>query len=433
MSPILLASLAIAAMFVLILLYVPIGIAMASVGIIGFGLLTSFGSGFSLLASETAINLSSMDLAVIPLFVLMGNFAAASGISTDMYNLANAFLGHRRGGLAMATIGGCGLFGAVCGSSVATTATFGRVALPEMIKRGYAPTLATGCIAGGGTLGALVPPSIILVIYAVLAEQFIIDLFIAAIFPAILTIILYFIATSVYVRIKPLAGPARPKMSWSERGKMVNKSWGAIILIAAIGIGIYGGIFTVTEAAALGAILSFLLALIRRKMTLFLFWEALTGTAVTTGMIYMILIGSNVFNYFIVISHLPDTLATGIIESGWHPFYIFFLLLLVYIILGSIFDTVAALVITLPFVLPLIIAMGYSPVWWGIINVVVVEIGMITPPMGINVFLLQGIVRDYPLSTIFKGIIPYICADITRLTLLVLFPFFSVWLPNLVK
>lgn len=433
MNPILLSSLAIAAMFVLILLHVPIGISMATVGIIGFGLLSSFGSGLSLLASETAINLSSMDLAVIPLFVLMGNFAAASGISADMYNFANAFLGHRRGGLAMATIGGCGLFGAVCGSSVATTATFGRVALPEMIKRGYAPTLATGCIAGGGTLGALVPPSIILVIYAVLAEQFIIDLFIAAIFPAILTIILYFIATSVYVRVNPHAGPAGPRMSWSERGKMVNKSWGAIILIAAIGIGIYGGIFTVTEAAALGAILSFLLALFRRKMTPSVFWEALTGTAVTTGMIYMILIGSNVFNYFIVISHLPDALAQGIIGSGWHPFFIFFVLLLVYILLGSIFDTVAALVITLPFVLPLIIGMGYSPIWWGIINVVVVEIGMITPPMGINVFLLQGIVRDYPLSTIFKGIIPFICADFARLALLALFPFFSVWLPNFIK
>lgn len=433
MNPILLASLAIAAMFVLILLHVPIGISMAAVGIIGFGLLNSFGSAFSLLASETSINLSSLDLAVIPLFVLMGNFAAASGISTDMYNFANAFLGHRRGGLAMATIGGCGLFGAVCGSSVATTATFGRVALPEMIKRGYAPTLATGCIAGGGTLGALVPPSIILVIYAVLAEQFIIDLFIAAIFPAILTITLYFIATSIYVRVSPHVGPAGPRMSWSERGKMVKKSWGAISLIAAIGIGIYGGIFTVTEAAALGAILSFLLALFRRKMTPSVFWEALTGTAVTTGMIYMILIGSNVFNYFIVVSHLPDSLAAGIIESGWHPFFIFFVLLLVYIILGSIFDTVAALVITLPFVLPLIIGMGYSPVWWGIINVVVVEIGMITPPMGINVFLLQGIVGDYPLSTIFKGIVPYICADFARLALLVIFPFFSVWLPNFMK
>jgi tripartite ATP-independent transporter DctM subunit len=331
----------------------------------------------------------------------------------------------------MATIGGCGLFGAVSGSSIATTATFGRVALPEMIKRGYAPTLATGCIAGGGTLGTLVPPSIILVIYAILAEQFIVELFIAAIIPAIVTILLYFIAISIVVRINPKAGPAGPRVNWSERLKLALKSWGAIFLIGAIAIGIYGGIFTVTEAAALGAILSFMLALFRRKMTWPVFWEALTGTAVTTGMIYMILIGSNIFNYFIVISHLPDELATGIIGSGWHPFFIFVVLLLVYIILGSIFDTVAAMVITLPFVLPLIIGMGYSPVWWGIINVVVVEIGMITPPMGINVFLLQGVIKDYPLSTIFRGIIPFILADIGRLSILVLFPVLSVWLPNL--
>ncbi len=433
MDPILLASLAIGAMFVLILLHVPIGIAMATVGIISYGLMTSFGTGLSLLASEAVTNLSSLDLAVIPLFVLMGNFAAASGISAEMYNLANAVLGHRRGGLAMATIGGCGLFGAVSGSSIATTATFGRVALPEMIKRGYAPTLATGCIAGGGTLGTLVPPSIILVIYAILAEQFIVELFIAAIVPAIITILCYFIAIAIVVRIDPKAGPAGPKVSWSERLKLAVKSWGALFLIGAIAVGIYGGIFTVTEAAALGAILSFMLALFRRKMTWPVFWDALTGTAVTTGMIYMILIGSNIFNYFIVISHLPDRLATGIIGSGWHPFYIFFLLLLVYIILGSIFDTVAAMVITLPFVLPLIIGMGYSPVWWGIINVVVVEIGMITPPMGINVFLLQGVIKDYPLATIFRGIIPFIFADIGRLSLLALFPIFSVWLPNLLK
>jgi len=433
MNPILLATLAIAAMFLLILLHVPIGIAMATVGVVGYGIMTSFGPGLSLLASEAATNLASMDLAVIPLFVLMGNFAAASGISTDMYNLANAFLGHRRGGLAMATIGGCGLFGAVCGSSIATTATFGRVALPEMIKRGYAPTLATGCIAGGGTLGTLVPPSIILVIYAILAEQFIVELFIAAIVPAIITILLYFVAIFIYVKMYPEAGPGGPRASWAERLKMGLHSWAAVLLIGAIAGGIYGGVFTVTEAAALGAILSFVMALLRRKMSLPIFWEALTGTAVTTGMIYMILIGSNILNYLIVISHLPDALATGIIGSGWNHFFIFFLLLLVYIILGSIFDTVAAMVITLPFVLPLIIGMGYSPVWWGIINVVVVEIGMITPPMGINVFLLQGVVRDYPLSTIFRGIVPFLFADFGRLTLLAVFPILSIWLPNILK
>lgn len=433
MSPILLAVLGIAAMFILILLHVPIGVAMAVVGVVGFGMMNTMDAGLSLLASEAVTNFSSMDLAVIPLFVLMGNFATSSNISTEMYNLANAFLGHRRGGLAMATIGGCGLFGAVCGSSIATTATFGRIALPEMIKRGYSPKLATGCIGGGGTLGTLIPPSIILVIYAILAEQFIIDLFLAAVIPGLLTILLYFIATYVYVLIYPDAGPAGERIKWIDRLMILKQSWAAIFLIGAIAVGIYGGIFTVNEAAALGVLLSFFLALVKRKMTLPLFWEALRSTATTTGIIYMILLGSSIFNYFIVVSHLPDLLATTIIGSGWPEFVIFFVLLLVYIILGSVFDTVAAMVITLPFVLPLIIGLGYSPIWWGIVNVVVVEIGMITPPMGINIFMLQGLTKDYPLKTIFAGVVPYLCADVVRLSLIVLFPFLSLWLPSLLK
>jgi tripartite ATP-independent transporter DctM subunit len=434
MTPLVLAALAILAMFVLIALHVPIGISMGVVGVVGFGFMSSsFPAGLSLLASEAASNLASMDLVVIPLFILMGNFACAAGISTDIYNIANAFLGHRRGGLAMATIGGCGLFGAVCGSSIATTATFGRVALPEMTKRKYSATLATGCIGGGGTLGTLVPPSIILVIYAVLAEQFIVELFIAAVIPAILTILLYFVAIAVYVRIYPESGPASSRICWRERGKILLKSWAAIFLIAAIAVGIYGGIFTVTEAASLGVVLAFGFALIRRQMNLAAFWEALANTAGTTAMIYMILIGSSIFNYFIVVSHLPDSLANGILGSGWPQAVIFLVLLCVYIVLGSIFDTTAAMVITLPFVLPLIEAMGYSPVWWGIVNVVVVEVGMITPPMGINIFMLQGIIGEkYPLSTIFKGIIPFLCADIVRLALIVLFPILSLWLPRVI-
>ena len=234
MSPILLSALAITLMFVLIILHVPIGIAMAVVGILGFGLMSSFGAALSLLASESASNLSSMNFAVIPLFVLMGNFAAGSGISGNMFNLANAFVGHRRGGLAMATIGGCGLFGSVCGSSLATTVTFGRIALPEMTKRGYSPTLATGCIGGGGTLGALIPPSIVIVIYAILAEQFIVEVFVAAVIPGLLTIFLYFLATAIYVRIYPDAGPAGPRTSWPDRFRIMKKSWPAIFLIAVI-------------------------------------------------------------------------------------------------------------------------------------------------------------------------------------------------------
>lgn len=428
MDPIFLASIAIAGMFILILMHVPIGVSMGAIGFLGVAIFSGFKPALTAIAAETVTAISSVNLAVIPLFLLMGNFASAAGISTDMYNLANGLLGRFRGGIAMATVGGCGLFGAVCGSSFATTATFGRVALPEMIRRDYAPSLATGCIAAGGTLGSLVPPSIILVIYAIMAEQSIIELFIAAIVPAVITILLYFLAIMVYVRVNRKAGPAGDCVSGKQLLKITIRSWGAIFLLVAIAGGIYGGVFTVTEAASLGAIVSFLLAIVRRKMTVRLFWEALTDTATTTAMIYTIIIGASIFNYFIVLSHMPEVLTKGILESGWPVFLIFTVLLIVYIILGSVFDTVAAMVITLPFVLPLIVDMGYSPVWWGIINVVVIEIGMITPPIGINVFVLQGVSRDYSLSTIYKGIIPFLSADVVRLAVLVLFPVLSLWL-----
>jgi len=433
MNPFIIGSLGIAAMFVLILLHVPIGIAMAIIGLVGVGLLDSFQAGFSIIGVEAASALGNVDLAVIPLFMLMGNFATVAGISREMYDIAHVFLGHRRGGLAMATIAGCGLFGSVCGSSYATTATFGRVALPEMIERGYSQPLATGCIAGGGTLGSLVPPSVILVIYAVLAEEFIIRLFVAAILPALLTILIYFLATAIYVRIYPQSAPSGAPSKWSERVKILRKSWSALLLILAVAGGIYGGVFTVTEAAALAAILSVFLAFVRGKMTLPKFWEALTGSATSAGMIYVVIMGAMSFNYFIVMSHLPDFLTGAIIGSGWSNATIMLLLLVSYIVLGAIFDSGPAMIITLPFVLPIIKEMGYSPVWWGIINVVICEIGCITPPIGLTVFMLHGVAPEYSLSTIYKGILPYLFADFVRITLLVLFPIIALWLPGLLS
>ena len=433
MEPITVAALGVGAMFCLILLQVPIGIAMATTGVVGFGLLSGFGPAFSILASETSTAISNVDLAVIPLFLLMGNFATSSGLSSDIYNLAYSFIGHRRGGLALATIAGCGFFGSICGSSPATAATFGRVALPEMLSRKYSSDFATGCIAAGGTLGSLVPPSVILIIYAVIAEEFIIDLFIAAIIPAVISVASYFIAISIYVRIRPEAGPAGVRTNWQGRLTVLLRSWGAIFILMAVVGGIYSGIFTVTEAAAFGAILTLLFALGRGNLTWDIFWNSLTGTAVTTAMIYVIIIGGNVFSYFITITRVPNVLVETI--THWHlsTFMILFVLMVVYLILGSILDTVAAMLVTLPFVLPLIVSLGYSPIWWGIINVVVIEIGMITPPIGLNVFVLQGVAPDIPLKTIFKGIIPFLMADFIRLAILVSFPPLIMWLPNLVK
>ncbi|MCG6878441.1 MAG: TRAP transporter large permease [Deltaproteobacteria bacterium] len=433
MDPITIAILGIVAMFVLIVLRVPIGIAMAVVGVAGYGILSGFAPALTILGTEASSAMANVDLAVIPLFLLMGNFATSAGLSSDIYNLAYAFVGHRRGGLALSTIGGCGFFGAICGSSTATAATFGRIALPEMLSRGYSRRLATGCIAAGGTLGSLVPPSVIIVIYAVAAEEFIIELFKAAVIPAILQIILYFVAIMVTVRLDPSAGPAGPRMSWLERFRILIKSWGAVLILVGVIGGIYGGVFTVTEAAAFGASATFIFALGRRRLTKEAFWEALTGTAVTTAFIYVIIIGANVFTYFIALSRMPDTMVTAI--SGLHAskFVILAILLLLYLILGSIFDSVSAMLITLPFVLPLITQLGYSPVWWGIINVVVIEIGMITPPIGLNVFVLQGVAPDIPLKSIFRGIMPFFYVDVFRLVALTVFPWLTLWLPSVLR
>ena len=432
MDPITVACLGMGAMFLLIVLQVPIGISMIIVGIGGYAYLSGFGPAIAILSSETANIISNADLAVIPLFLLMGNFATTSGLSSDLYRLAYAFFGHLRGGLALSTIAGCGFFGAVCGASVATAATFGRVALPEMLSRKYSPDFAAGCIAAGGTLGSLVPPSVILVIYAVLAEEFIIELFIAAVIPALIAIAAHFIAISVYVRLKPEAGPPGPRLEWNERFRAFGRAWGVVFILLVVVGGIYGGVFTVTEAAAFGAVICFCFALFRGKLTLQGFWDALTGTAVTTAMIYTIMIGGNIISYFVTITHTPDTVIDAISQGNLSIPLVMTLLLLVYLILGSIFDTVAAMLVTLPFVLPLITGMGYSPVWWGIINVVVIEIGMITPPIGLNVFVLHGVAPDIPLGVIFRGILPFLAADISRLIILVIFPSLTLWLPGLV-
>jgi tripartite ATP-independent transporter DctM subunit len=431
MDPLLIGALGLGAMFVLILLQVPIGISMIATGIVGFGLIAGFGPALSILATEPASNISSTDLAVVPLFLLMGSFASAGGLSADIYSVAYAMLGHRRGGLAYATVGGCGLFGAICGSSPATAATFGRVALPEMLKRGYTPSFAAGTIAAGGTLGSIVPPSVIMIIYAVVAEQFILALFVAAIIPALIAIAFHLIAVWTYIRINPEAGPAGSRLPWPERWKAVRDSWAVILLVLAVIGGIYGGVFTVNEAAAVGAALAFLFALGRRRLTWASFWRALIDTASNTAMIYIIIFGASIFSYFINVAHVPEALTAWVGALPLTPLEVIFVLLVIYIILGCIFDTVSAMLITLPFVLPIVVGLGYDPIWWGIINVVVVELGMITPPIGINVFVLYGVARTIPLSQIFRGVMPFVASDFCRLMLLTLVPPLTIWLPKL--
>jgi C4-dicarboxylate transporter, DctM subunit len=367
---------------------------------------------------------------VVPLFLLMGSFAGVSGLSSDIYRLAYAFIGHRNGGLALATIGGCAGFGAVCGSSVATAATMGRVALPEMLSRGYSPKLASGSVAAGGTLGMLIPPSVIMVIYAFITEKFVITLFVTALIPAVLALLGHFIAIWIQVRMSPEIGPAGERVGWPERINVLKKSWGVMFLLGSVIGGIYGGIFTVVEAAALGAGLSFLFTVGRGRMNWTTLGQVLKETAAASSMLYVMVTGASIFSFFISASKMPVSLVEGIEAMALSPIVVVYAVVIVYLILGSIFDSIAAMLITLPFVFPLIIGMGYDAYWWGVILVMVMEVGLITPPIGMNVFVIHGVADNIPLKTIFSGIFPFFYADIVRINILIWFPVISLWLPR---
>jgi C4-dicarboxylate transporter DctM subunit len=430
-DPLVIGTLGMAGMFLLIALHVPIGAAMAIAGFLAFAAIAGFGPAVTLFGTETASAMGNLDLLAIPLFLLMGGFAATAGLSTDVYRLAHAFIGHKRGGLAVSTIFGCAGFGAVCGSSVATASAMTTVALPEMRARGYQPALSTGCIAAGGTLGILIPPSIIMVLYALLTEQFVITLYVAALVPSVIAVVLQVAAVAWVVHRNPLAAPAGERTSWRARVGAVYGSWIVIALTLLIFVGIYAGIFTVNEAAAVGAAVTFIVTVTRGRLTKELLIRTLSETASTTGMIYLVLIGANVLTYFVTASGMPEAMVGTIKDSGLPPLLVIGVLLVIYIILGAIFEEVSVMLITLPFVLPMIVGFGYSPVWWGIINVIVIEIGMICPPIGLNVFVVHGLAKDVPLKTIYQGIMPFLYADIARLALLVAAPGLIMWLPNL--
>ncbi|SIS95707.1 TRAP transporter large permease [Paracoccus saliphilus] len=431
MDPITIGMLGFLGMLLLIALHVPIGIAMALAGVVGFSFLTgNISAGIAMFGTETAGAIASPELIIIPMFLLMGSLAGISGLAGDLYRLANALIGHRKGGLAMATIAGCGGFGAACGSSIATTATMARIALPEMESRNYSRSLGTGCIAAGGTLGSLIPPSSIMLIYAFLTEQFVVDLFIAGILPGLLTIGIYGLAIYLLVRRKPSLAPAGERSSWAEAGRVALSTWGIILVILIMTVGLYGGIFTVTEAAAAGVLVTFLFAWARGKLNLADLKRVVAETAHSVGMLYVILIGAHIFSNFVTLTHMPSALVDAVISLGLAPLAVILLLAAMYIALGAIFDSIAAMVITLPFVFPLVTeGLGYDPIWWGIVMIVVIEIGMITPPIGINVFVMHGVRKDIPLGTIFHGIMPFLGADIIRLLLIILFPAIALWLP----
>jgi C4-dicarboxylate transporter DctM subunit len=433
MSPLEIGGLGIAALFALIIAQVPIGFAMMVVGVAGLALQTSWEPAMTLLATEAATVLSSVDLATVPLFILMGVFATIAGFSKDIYNAVAALLGHRRGGLAYATIGGCAAFGVVCGSSTATAATFGKAALPEMLGRGYSKAFSTGTIAAGGALKSLIPPSVVMILYCIATKTFIFDLFIAAIIPAVLAIVLNLLAIAVMTRMDPASAPVSARVPWPERWQAIKAAGPVAGLMLAVFGGLYSGIFTVNEAASVAAVLSFLFAILRRRLTFANLAEGLRESASSTAMLYVILIGAFVFTYFITFAKIPETLVAAIKELSLPPLGVIFLLLVAYLILGAVFDEISAMLITLPFVLPIITSYGYDPVWWGIVNVIIIELGMIIPPIGIIVFILHGIAPDIPMRTIFKGVMPFVLADLLLLTLIVLVPAIALGLPKLLQ
>ena len=419
-----------AALFILLTLRMPVGIAMLLVGFVGFGFANGWSSALALLASEPFVISSNYNLIVIPLFILMGNLATISGMSRDLYAAAYAWVGHWRGGLASATIAACSGFAALSGSSVAAALTMGQVALPEMRRYKYDPKLATGCIAAGGTLGILIPPSTGFVIYAILTEESIGRLFLAGVFPGLLLTALFILAIYVQTRIKPELGPAGVAVSLGQRLRAtLNAGFMIGIVILTIG-GIYAGVFTPTEAAGVGAFLALLLALFRRKLSLDAISPILLQSVRTTALVFLILIGAFVFSPFLALTHFASNLLEIVTGFDLPAYVVLLLILSLYIVLGMFLEGFAMLVLTIPIVHPLILALGFDPIWFGVLIVIVLEMGLISPPVGVNVYVVKGIADDVSMGQIFLGILPFWIAMAVGLVILIIFPQITLFLPN---
>jgi len=426
-----------ACLLILVFLRLPIAFAMGIVGFTGFGLLTGWKPSLSMigtLVSETALNYG---LSVIPLFILMGNLVSRAGLSAELYAASNAFLGHRRGGLAMATIVACGSFSAICGSSLATAATMSKIAMPPMRRYGYSDSLATASIAAGGTLGILIPPSVILVIYGLMTETSIRELFAAGFLPGLLGIGLYLVAVQYVVWRRPQDGPQAERMAWPDRIRALGGVWGTILLFVLVIGGIYGGVFTPTEAAGIGAGGALLLALARGVRSWRDYYDVLVNSARTTAMLFAVLFGALIFSNFVNRAGLPTALLDFVNSFDMSSLVVLLVILAIYIILGCVFESLSMLLLTIPIFFPVVQGLGYAGlgpeeilVWFGVIAVVVTEISLITPPVGLNVFVLAGVLKDVKTTTIFKGVTPFWCVDIIRLLILVLLPGYVLLLPN---
>ena len=413
----------------LIFLRVPIGLAMLAVGLGGSWII--YGSAAPLLNQMKALaysQFSTHSLSIVPLFLLMGQFAVLGGMSKALFKAAEAFLGHRRGGLAMAAIGACAGFGAICGSSLATAATMGQVALPELRRAGYDGGLASGALAAGGTLGILIPPSIVLVIYAILAEQNIAKLFAAALVPGIVAALSYMVVIAIVVRLRPGAAGSLPPVPMAERLRAMAATWSVALIFAVVVGGIYAGIFTPTEGAAVGAVSTGVLAWRRGGLTAAKLCRALEATATGTAMVFMIVLGAGAYNTFLALSLLPQELASWVGAQGFSPYIVLWAILVFYLIFGCVMDSLSMILLTIPIFFPMFTGLDFglppedAAIWFGILVLIVVEVGLITPPVGMNLFVIRAMAPDIPMRAMYVGVMPFVAADVVRVILLVLFP-----------
>jgi tripartite ATP-independent transporter DctM subunit len=417
-------------LFVLMLLRVPVGMAMGLVGVVGYSYIAGMGPALKLVGQTSMRTVTDYTFGVIPMFMLMGAFVSVSGVSRELFRAANAFIGHLRGGLGVATVLACGGFAAICGSSVATAATFSAVAYPEMRRFGYPQSFATGVIAAGGTLGAMLPPSTVLAVYAILTQQDIGKLFMAGIVPGLLAMGMYVITIVLIVQCRPDWLPAGERKSFGERMNGLKEVWAPLTLFLFVIGGLYGGFFTPTEAGGVGASGAFLLGVLRGKLDRAGIREALLSATRTSAAVFTVLIGALLFGYFLTITQTPQKLTEFLTGLGIGRYGVLALIMVMYLVLGCLMDAMAMIILTVPIIYPVILQLGFDPIWFGIIIVMTVELGLIHPPVGMNVFVIKSVVKDVSFMTIFKGVIPFVVTDILRLIILIAFPIIALWLPN---
>jgi len=417
-------------LFVLMLLRVPVGMAMGLVGVTGYSYLVGAGPALKLVGQTSMRTVTDYTFGVIPMFILMGAFVSNSGVSRELFRAANTLVGHLKGGLGIATVVACGGFAAICGSSVATAATFANVAYPEMRRYGYPQTFSTGVIAAGGTLGAMLPPSTVLAVYGIITQQDIGKLFAAGVLPGILAMSMYVITVALIGLARPKFLPAGTPSTWTQRIKGLRDVWAPLLLFAFVIGGLYGGLFTPTEAGGVGAGGAFVLGIVRRRLSRALIRKSLLDATRTSAAVFTVLIGAILFGYFLTVTQTPQKITLFLTGLGLGRYGVLLLIMLMYLVLGCLMDAMAMIILTVPIIFPVIMALGFDPIWFGVIIVMTVELGLIHPPVGMNVFVIKSVVKDVSFTTIFLGVIPFVVTDLIRLAILISFPIIATYLPG---